>query len=98
MKKRKVIGYMDKVDFDCELGQAIDGNKVFPSIEALKKFKPCVKQCGIVEVEVRLREVIQHTDFSNSIRKGIDRIKGVVSVGGNSQTETPGREPGQAGN
>lgn len=69
VRKRVVTGYMDKVDFDEELGNAIDGNKVFPSLKALKKYKPCTKQCGIVKVEVRLKEVIRETDFSESIRK-----------------------------
>lgn len=71
MEERIVIGYMDKVDFDYELGEAIDGNKVFPSLEALKKYKPCTRSCGIVKVEVRLKEVIQDTDFSENIRKAI---------------------------
>jgi len=96
MKKRTVIGYMDKVDFDHELGEAIDGNKVFPSVEALRKYKPCCRSCGIVEVEVRLKEVIQDTDFSENISKAMQRRKGTVGVGSNPQTEVPGREPGQA--
>jgi hypothetical protein len=94
MKKRIVIGYMDKVDWDYELGQALDGNKVFPSIDALKKYKPCVRSCGIVKVEVRLKEVIQDTDFSEDIRKAKER-KEAVGVGSNPQTEASGDEPGQ---
>ena len=68
-KMNSVICYMDKVDFDEELGNALDGNKVFPSIEDLKEAKPCTRQCGIVEVEVILKRVIQETDFSETIRK-----------------------------
>ena len=98
MKKRIVIGFMDKVDFDEELGNAIDGNKIFPSIDALKKFKPCVRSCGIVKVEVRLKEVISDTDFSENIRRAIERRNGTVGEVGNHTTEVPGREPGQAGN
>lgn len=56
-----IIGYMDKVDFDEELGRALDGNRIFPSIEALRKGRPCCTQCGIVEVEIRLSRIIQET-------------------------------------
>ncbi len=60
MKKgRMVIGYMDKTDFDYELGNAAGGNIVFGSVEDLKKNKRCAEpECGIVEVEVRFRKVI----------------------------------------
>lgn len=54
-----VVGYMDKIDFDCELGSACGETSIYPSVEDLKKHSPCVKNCGIVEVEVRLRKVIQ---------------------------------------
>jgi len=96
MEERIVVGYMDKVDFDYELGEAIDGNKIFPSVEALTKHKPCTRSCGIVKVEVRLKEVIQDTDFSENIRKAVALKKGTVGVESNLQTKVPGREPGQA--
>jgi hypothetical protein len=70
-----VVGYMDKVDYECELGAAGKGNTIFPSVEALKKVKPCTIQCGIVKVEVRLREVIQDTDFTKSIEKWKSQAK-----------------------
>lgn len=54
-----VIGYMDLIDFECELGAAMGGNTVYPSIEDLKEHKGCVESCGIVEVEVRARKIIQ---------------------------------------
>lgn len=63
MSDETIIGYMDKVDFDEELGQALSGNKVYPSIEALEKHQPCTKQCGIVKVEVRLAEVVRDTEY-----------------------------------
>ncbi len=53
------IGYMDKIDFECEVGLADGGNVVYPSIENLKKNKKCVSQCGIVKVEVKLIEVVE---------------------------------------
>lgn len=63
MIEEVTIGYMDKVDFDEELGQAIDGNKVYPSVEMLERFQPCTRQCGIVKVEVRLVEVVRETEY-----------------------------------
>ena len=58
---RVVRGYMDKVDFDHELGCASGGNRVFPSQKDLERNRPCVDECGIVEVEVRLRRIIRDT-------------------------------------
>lgn len=55
------IGYMCKTDFDYELGYASGGTRVHPSIEDLKRCSPCVDSCGIVEVEVILRKVIQES-------------------------------------
>ncbi len=51
-------GYMDKVDFDEELGNASGGNRVYPSVENLQRQQPCSKECGIVKVEVKLLEVV----------------------------------------
>jgi hypothetical protein len=66
-KTKSVICYMDKVDFEEELGKAVAGNRVFPSVDACRKSKACVHQCGIVEVEIRLRKVIVETDFTRKI-------------------------------
>lgn len=53
-----VLGYMDLVDFECELGGAHDGNRVYPSVEAVKKYNGCWEYCGIVEVEVRAVRIV----------------------------------------
>lgn len=54
---KQVIGYMCKTDFDDELPNS--ETYVYPSIEELKEKRPCVAECGIVEVEVKLRRVVQ---------------------------------------
>lgn len=59
MSKSKVIGYMDKVDFDHELGDNPNGNEVFPTIDAVLRNRKCSRICGIVKVEVTLLEVVQ---------------------------------------
>lgn len=54
---RTVTGYMCMIDWDYELGNAPDGNKIYPSIEALKKEHSCWEECGIVEVTVSFNKV-----------------------------------------
>ena len=54
---RKVTGYMCMIDWDHELGNASDGDRVFPSIEALKRAHPMWAECGIVEVTVSFSKV-----------------------------------------
>lgn len=60
-KRAKKIGYMDKTDFDHELGNALGGNEIYRSIEDLKRHKRCATECGIVKVEVTLLEVVQES-------------------------------------
>lgn len=55
------IGYMCKTDFEYELGFAAGGTTVYSSIEDLRVNRKCVDSCGIVEVEVILRSVIQES-------------------------------------
>ena len=54
-----VVGYMCLVDFECEIGAAMGGNKVYPSVEDLKSHSSCVEGCGIVEVRVVGVRVVQ---------------------------------------
>ncbi len=48
------VGYMCRTDFECELGEADDGSRVYPSLETLKEASPCVRSCGWVAVRVTL--------------------------------------------
>ena len=100
MEQRVSVGYMDKVDFDYHLGNDLHGATIYPSVGALRECKPCVKSCGIVSVEVRLKEVIQeeqrHT--AEEIREMIRKRKETVGSGGDPKVEVSDREPGQAGN
>ena len=54
-----IIGYMDKNDFDCEVGDNPNGNIFFTSIEDLKREMTCSEFCGIVEIEIRLKRVVK---------------------------------------
>jgi hypothetical protein len=51
-------GYMCSTDYDWELGNALGGSRVFPSIEDMKDHCSCWKGCGIVEVEVKASKFI----------------------------------------
>lgn len=53
-----VTGYMCLIDWECELGAACDGTCVYPSEADLRACRSCVEECGIVEVEVRIRRVV----------------------------------------
>ena len=60
-----VIGYMCKVDYECELGAAAGGNVVYPIVEDLKERRRCVDECGIVKVAVSLVEVVQEENYGD---------------------------------
>jgi hypothetical protein len=64
MTERIVTGFMCKVDWDHELGEALGGNIIYPSQADLVANKKCTDQCGMVEVEIRLKRVIKESDFS----------------------------------
>lgn len=54
---RRIVGYMDLVDFDYELGNAAGGNSVYPSIYDCERCRPCTSECGIAEVAVVFQKV-----------------------------------------
>jgi hypothetical protein len=54
-----VVGFMCLTNYWHELGQAPRGGRVYSSLESLRANRSCVAACGIVEVEVRLRRVVQ---------------------------------------
>jgi hypothetical protein len=69
MNEEPVIGYMDKTDFDHELGHARDGNTIYPSVQALRDGSGHdVSECGIVKVSVSLVEIVQKAKYVQSRR------------------------------
>lgn len=56
-------GYMCKVDFDHELGCALGGNKIYPSLKDLRKHHS-EYHFGSVKVKVSLEEVIRDEDVT----------------------------------
>jgi hypothetical protein len=57
--RTKARGFMCATDWQYEIGNAADGNKVFPSVRALKEHMTCWEECGIVEVEVTVIATIE---------------------------------------
>jgi len=55
-----VVGFMEKVEWDYEIGADMFGTVIYPSPEAVPKHK----ECGLVEVEVKLRRVVEAEDFT----------------------------------
>jgi hypothetical protein len=53
-----VLGYMCGVDWECELGMAAGGNRIYGSEEDLRESTNCWKGCGIVEVKIHFSRVV----------------------------------------
>ena len=60
---RVITGFMCKVDWDHELGTALGGTNIFVSQADLIANKKCTDECGIVEVEIRLKQVVRESDY-----------------------------------
>lgn len=58
------VGFMCKVDYECELGKAEGVTPIYPSVGDLRKHRTCVDECGIVKVLVYLDAVIQDENYS----------------------------------
>ena len=54
-----VTGYMCLIDWEFELGAASGGNCVYPSVDDLKRRHKCADDCGIVEVSVAFKRLVQ---------------------------------------
>jgi hypothetical protein len=60
LRKQVRTGFMCMTDFDCELGNASGGTRVYPSLANLRQNSKCCKPngcCGIVQVTVTLKKV-----------------------------------------
>lgn len=76
MKNNRVVtGFMCKVDWDHELGIALGGNSVFATKADLIANKKCTDECGIVEVEVRLKRVIRESDFHYDKERRVEKTR-----------------------
>lgn len=62
-KNKKVTVYVDGVDWQHEIGEAPDGNTVYPSTDSLKEFNRCWEGCGVVECEIVFKKWIIKQDW-----------------------------------
>ena len=51
-------GYMCMIDFDYELGHAMVGSIIYPTMEDLRRAHPMIDDCGAVKVKIELEKVI----------------------------------------
>lgn len=54
-------GYICKIDWDYELGEALGGCTIYPSVKDLKANHDF--NCGIVKVRIELEEVIEERNL-----------------------------------
>ena len=67
IKKGEIRGFMCLVDWQHELGESAYGTKVYGDIDDLRQHSPCVIECGIAEVAMRLVGIAQKQDFGSVI-------------------------------
>lgn len=58
-KKQSKIGYMCYTAFTWELGEALGGNQIYPSVEDLKENCKCVDECGIIKVKITEVKIVE---------------------------------------
>ena len=63
LKKKKVVVYLDGVDWQHEVGCAPDGNSVYPDVHSLKENNRCWEGCGVVECELVFKKWILEQDW-----------------------------------
>lgn len=56
--KTKKKAYMCATDYHYELESRKSPSQIFGSIESLKSHKKCWKDCGIVEIEIYIKRII----------------------------------------
>jgi len=71
MKKKSIKVYACGIDFQHEIGNASDGNKIYPSIDALKEHAKCWKGCGIVELNLTLNKWVVEQNHEEMIKDAI---------------------------
>ncbi len=75
MKERVLKLYVCGVDWQHELGEEMAKPDVvmYPSVASLKKHRTCWKECGIVELSVKLNRWVSAQDLFKNIKKKVDK-------------------------
>lgn len=61
-KPREVEVYIDGTDWRYEVGEASDGNTVYPSLESIQHYTQCWKGCGVVKCKLVFVEEVLPED------------------------------------
>ena len=56
-KPKTITAYMCGTDFTCEAGHTVV--TTYASVESMKSMNSCWEECGIVEVEIRFKKLIE---------------------------------------
>jgi hypothetical protein len=67
-KKVSKKSYVCGVDWQHEIGECNDV-KLFSSIKALKKARTCWEECGIVELEIKVKKWVEPQNLFKNINK-----------------------------
>lgn len=66
--EKEFTAYMCKTDFDYDARSSSKGTKIYPNEKALREYKSCVDECGIVKVKVSLEEIIQEENWNDLLK------------------------------
>jgi len=61
--EKSKYAYMCLVDYNWELGEALGGVVLYPTLKDLQENQKCVDKCGVVRVKIILDKTIQESDF-----------------------------------
>jgi len=71
MSKKSFKVYVCGVDFQHEIGNASDGNTIYPSVAALKAHAKCWKGCGIVELNLTLSKWVVEQNYEEMCKNSV---------------------------
>lgn len=71
IKKDSKTVYVCGVDWQCEIGEASDGNKIYPSPQNLKKYGHGNSGCGIVECTISFNRWVEKQDYEEMRRNSV---------------------------
>ena len=60
----KVKAYLCQTDWDTDIPMGAQDIKIVTNLKHLKQTRKCVKECGIVEVEIKLKRVVKKGNAS----------------------------------
>lgn len=67
-KPKEITVFVDGVDWQHEIGEASDGNKIYPDIESLKKYSRCWAGCGVVKCKIVFEEWVVEQNFEDMFK------------------------------